>query len=188
MLFGLSDAPTSFQGYINKILVKKFDILVIINLDDIFIYTENPSQNNMTVVQQILDDLKKHGFFPNFKKCRFYKDEICFLDYIVSAWGIKINDKKIELVKNWPKPQLVKDIEVFLGFANFYYRFIKDFNRIATPFTSILKTLLSLSESQARKIANKVNDEVIRGENRSDNIIFLSKKSKNAKSKNLICA
>ena len=85
MSFGLSNAPASFQGYINKILVKKLDIFVIVYLDDIFIYTEDPGQGYVKAVWWVLDVLRRHGLFANLKKCWFYKDEICFLGYIVSA-------------------------------------------------------------------------------------------------------
>ena len=67
--FELSNAPASFQGYINKILAKKLNIFVIIYLDDIFIYTKDPSQAHVNAVWWILEKLKKHGLFANFKKC-----------------------------------------------------------------------------------------------------------------------
>ena len=59
---------------------------------------------------------------------------------MVFSKGIRIEDKQIEAVKQWPEPQLVRDIQLFLGFANFYKRFIQGFSRIAATFTSILKT------------------------------------------------
>lgn len=124
ILFGLSNALASFQGYINQILAKKFNIFVIVYLNDIFIYTKDPGQSHMAVVRLVLDVLRKYGFIANLKKCRFHKDEICFLGYVISSQGIKMQDKRIETVRNWPEPKLVKDIQVFLGFANFYYCFI----------------------------------------------------------------
>ena len=69
MLFGLSNAPLSFQGYINKILAKKLNIFVIIYLNDIFIYTQDPAQSYVEVVRLVLDVLRKHGLFGNLKKC-----------------------------------------------------------------------------------------------------------------------
>ena len=100
MSFGLSNAPASFQGYINKILVEKLDIFVIVYLNDIFIYTEDQSQGHMEAVWWVLDFLKKNGLFVNLKKCRFYKDEVRFLEYVVSSQGIRIEDERIEAVKN----------------------------------------------------------------------------------------
>ena len=72
----------------------------------------------------MLDVLKKHGLYANLKKCQLHKDKIRFLDYVVSAQGVRIKDEQIKAVKNWPEPTLVKDIQMFIGFANFYQRFI----------------------------------------------------------------
>ncbi len=63
-----------------------------------------------------------------------------FLGFIVSAQDIKIEKKKIEIVRDWPKPQSVRDIQVFLGFANFYRRFIKNFSRFVAPLILMLWT------------------------------------------------
>ncbi len=63
-----------------------------------------------------------------------------FLGYIVSHQGIWIEEKQIKAVHDWPEPQSVRDIQIFLGFANFYWRFIQGFSRLAAPLTSMLKT------------------------------------------------
>ena len=85
MLFDLFNAQVSFQGYINKILTKKFNIFVIVFLDDILINTEDLSKTHVNIVYQIFKKLGKHALFTQLKKCQFYKDKICFLDYIVLA-------------------------------------------------------------------------------------------------------
>ena len=110
MLFELFNALVSFQGYINKILAKKLNIFVIVYLDDIFIYTKDPGQAYVKAVKWMLNILKRYRLFANLKKCQFYKNEIRFLGYIVSAQGIRIEDKQIKIVKNWPKLTLVKNI------------------------------------------------------------------------------
>ena len=94
-------------------------------------------------MQWVLDLLRKNGLFINLKKCRFYQDEVRFLGYVVSAQGVQIEDERIEVVRNWPESKSVRDIKVFLGFANFYQRFIQGFSKIAGPLTSILKTTKS---------------------------------------------
>ena len=124
MSFGLFNAPASFQGYINKILAEKLDIFVIVYLNDIFIYIEDPSQAYVNVVWWILEELRKNNLFANLKKCCFHKDKVRFLAYVVSVQGVRIEEERIKVVKNWPKPKSMRDIQVFLGFANFYYCFI----------------------------------------------------------------
>ena len=99
MPFGLSNAPATFQGYINKILAEKLDVFVIIYLDDILIYTKDPSQPHIEAVRWVLDQLWKYSLFANLKKCSFYQDEICFLGYIVSSKNISMEAKKVEVVK-----------------------------------------------------------------------------------------
>ena len=139
MPFGLSNAPASFQGYINKILGEKLDIFVIVYLDDIFIYTKDPGQDHIDAVRWVLKELRKNRLFTNLKKCYFHKDKVRFLGYIVSAQGVRMEKERIDAVKNWPEPKSVRDMQVFLGFANFYCRFIQGFNRIAALLTSMLK-------------------------------------------------
>ena len=172
--FGLSNAPASFQGYINKILVEKLDIFVIVYLDDILIYTEDQGQGHVKAVRWVLDLLRKNGLFANLKKCRFHKDEVRFLGYVVSSQGIRMEDERIEAVRNWPEPKSVRDIQVFIVFANFYRRFIRGFSKIAAPLTSMLKTTGS-SDSALKDD----DDEVVEGGDRN---LSKSKKSKNAKS------
>ena len=138
--FWLIKCSTTIQGYINKILAEKLDIFVIVYLDDILIYIENPSQPHVEAVHWVLDQLRKYSLFANLKKCCFHQDEVCFLGYVVSSKGISMEVEQIEVVRKWPEAKSVQDIQVFLGFANFYRRFIKGFSRIAAPLTSILKT------------------------------------------------
>ena len=72
MPFGLSNAPASFQGYINKILAKKLNVFVIVYMDDILIYTEDECQGHMEAMQWVLDLLRKNSLFANLKKCWFH--------------------------------------------------------------------------------------------------------------------
>ena len=110
MPFRLSNAPASFQGYINKILAEKLNIFVIIYLDDIFIYTENEGRDHVKAVRWVLDIVRKNGLFANLKKCQFHMDEVRFLGYVVSSQGIRIEDERIKAVRNWPESKLVWDI------------------------------------------------------------------------------
>ena len=72
MSFNLSNAPATFREYVNKILDKKLDIFVIIFLDDILIYTQDPSQPYIEAVRWVLSQLWKYSFFTNLKKSQFH--------------------------------------------------------------------------------------------------------------------
>ena len=85
MPFELSNTPASFQEYINKIPAKKLSVVVIVYLDNILIYTKDESQDYVDVIQWVLKELRKHGLFANLKKCHFYKNEVRFLAYVISA-------------------------------------------------------------------------------------------------------
>ena len=152
MPFGLSNAPATFQGYVNKILAEKLDIFVIVYLDDILIYTEDTGLPHVEAVHWVLDQLRQYSLFANLKKCRFHQDEVCFLGYVVSSKRISMEAEQIEVVKEWPEPKSVRDIQVFLGFANFYCRFIKGFSKIAAPLTSMLKTTMSSQVLAANEV------------------------------------
>ena len=110
MPFGLTNAPASFQGYINKILAEKLDIFVIVYLDDILIYTEDDGDGHVAAVRWVLEQLRKFSLYANLKKCWFHQDEVQFLDYVLSSEGIRMEDKRIEAVKQWSEPQSVRDI------------------------------------------------------------------------------
>ena len=100
MPFRLSNTPASFQGYINKILAEKLDIFVIVYLDNILIYTKDQGQGHVEAVHWVLEILRKKSLFANLKKCRFLKDEVRFLGYVVSSQGIQIEDERIKAVSN----------------------------------------------------------------------------------------
>ena len=93
-------------------------------LDDILIYTKDPGQPHVEVVRWVLGQLRKYLLFTNLKKYCFHQDEVCFLGYVVLSKGISIEAKRIKVVREWPEPKSVRDIQVFLGFANFYWQFI----------------------------------------------------------------
>ena len=184
MLFGLSNAPATFQGYVNKILTKKLDIFVIVYLDDILIYIENPRQPHVEAVRWVLDQLRKHSFFANLKKCRFHQDEVCFLGYVISLKKISMEAKRIKVIKDWPEYKSVCNIQVFLGFANFYQQFIQGFSRITTQLTSMLKTTRSTDEpapsrNDGSKPASGRND----GNTEVDKVVSVEHAKKSGKSK-----
>ncbi len=88
--FGFSNTPANFQGYINKILTKKLDSFIVVYLDNILIYTKDLGQPHVDVVQWVLEQLQKHCFYVNLKKCQFHQNEVRFLGFVISAKGIRM--------------------------------------------------------------------------------------------------
>ena len=99
MPFDLTNAPVSFQRYINKILTEKLGIFVMVYLDDILIYNDDDGDGHVAVVQLVPKQLRKFLLFANLKKCQFHQKEVWFLHYVVSLKGIYMEDQKIEAVK-----------------------------------------------------------------------------------------
>ena len=99
ILFGLINAPRSFQSYVNKILAEKFNIFIIVYLDDILIYTKDSGKSHIKAIWWVLEVFRKYGLYAHLKKCRFYQDEVRFLGFIVSTDGIKMEEERINAVK-----------------------------------------------------------------------------------------
>ena len=99
MLFGLFNAFASFQGYVNKILAKKLDVFIIMYLNDMLIYTKNGCQIYMEAIWWVFRKLRKHDLFANLKKCRFHKEEVRFLGYVVFSQKICMEEERIDAVK-----------------------------------------------------------------------------------------
>ena len=176
MSFGLFNISATFQGYVNKILAKKLDIFVIVYLDNILIYTEDPGQPHVKAVRWVLDQLRKYSLFANLKKCRFHQDEVCFLGYVVSSKGISMEAKQIEVVRKWPELKSVQDIKVFLGFSNFYWWFIQGFSRIAALLTSMLKIAAPPERLTLEKVSDSESGDGV------DGGVKIAKKSGKSKS------
>ncbi len=138
--FGLTNAPATFQAYINQALAEKLDVFCIVYLDDILIYTQDTGAKHVEAVKWVLDRLRQHGLFVNLQKCRFCTDEVHFLGYVIAPTGVRMEEERIQSVTNWPELKSLRDIQVFVGFANFYRRFIQGFSRIASPLTELTKT------------------------------------------------
>ena len=125
-----------------------------------------------------MDILRKNGLFANLKKCRFHKDEVQFLGYVVSSQSIRIEDERIKAVRSWPEPKSVRDIQVFISFTNFYWQFIRGFSKIAALLTLMLK-ITGSSDLAPKELGA---DEVVGSSGKADNKnLSKSKKSKNAK-------
>lgn len=155
MPFGLTNAPGSFQGLINDVLREYLDQFVVVYLDDILIFSNDPT-SHQEHVKLVLEKLRSAGLFAKAEKCEFDVDEVEFLGFRVGRSGVTMDSSKVTCIADWPTPATVHDIQVFLGFANFYRRFIADYSRITTPLTSLLKKNVPFNWSQAQEDAFKM--------------------------------
>jgi hypothetical protein len=123
MLFDLTNAPASFQKLINDVLRELIDVCCCVYLDDILIYSTTREEHTIHL-RRVLTKLGEAGLYCKMEKCEFFKDTVPFLGHIISANGIAMDPEKIETIQDWPDPRNIRDIQSFLGFANFYRRFI----------------------------------------------------------------
>ena len=138
MPFGLTNAPATFQQHINTVLHGLIDYIAIIYLDDILIYSSDPAEHTGHV-RQVLERLQKAELYANLGKCEFHTNSVSFLGFVVSPNDLRMERDRIEAVATWPTPTTIKEVQAFLGFTNFYRRFIKNFSKIGKPLTDITK-------------------------------------------------
>jgi hypothetical protein len=138
MPFGLTNAPADFQRFINDTLSPFLDQFTSAYLDDILIYSDT-MEEHVEHVRRILERLTAAGLHLKPEKCEFHKTEVKYLGLIIGAEGIKMDPTKMETVKNWPTPENVRDVRSFLGFANFYRRFIEGYSTVAEPLTRLTR-------------------------------------------------
>ena len=119
MSFRLTNAPATFQTYINNVLREYLDVFVVIYLDNILVYSKN-EQKHKKHIREILTVLRNADLRIKSEKSQFYQTEIEFLSYIITDKEIKINLKKIRVITEWLVSKSVKDIQSFLRFINFY--------------------------------------------------------------------
>ena len=87
----------------------------------------------------VMDRLRKHKLYAKLTKCKFFTTEVKFLGFIVGVNGVSMDPSRIDTVADWPEPKTFREVQVFLGFANFYRRFIRNYSRVAGPLTNLLK-------------------------------------------------
>ncbi|KAI0996376.1 hypothetical protein K3495_g11804 [Podosphaera aphanis] len=136
--FGLCNGPASFQAYINHALRGLLDQFCTAYMDDILIYSSSLEEHRRHV-KTILKRLREHGLQVDISKCGFETTQVTYLGLIVSTKGIHMDPKKVACIQEWPTSRSVRDVQGFLGFANFYRRFIPEFSRIAAPLTNLTK-------------------------------------------------
>ena len=138
MPFGLTNASASFQALINGTLQPCLDHFACTYLDNIVVYLKD-LWKHIQHVQDVLRQLRTRGLFVQEDKCKFDKEVIEFFGFVIGRKFIQMDPKKVALVASWPEPTCLKHFQAFLGFANFYRWFIKDYSQQTLGITKLLK-------------------------------------------------
>jgi len=160
MFFGLCNSPATFQNMMNDIFLMETDegwILIYIN--DILIFSKE-KEDLQKLTLRVLKKLQDKDLFVNLDKCTFEAKEVDYLGMIISENQIKLDLAKLEGIRNWPTPTTVKQVRSFLGFGNFYRKFIGHYADIARPLNDLTKKDLVWNWTDACQEAfEKLKDE-----------------------------
>ncbi|XP_042465804.1 uncharacterized protein LOC122048280 [Zingiber officinale] len=138
MLFGLTNAPSTFMRLMNHVLrafIRKF---VVVYFDDILIYSKS-LHDHIDNLKCVLEALRREKLFANLKKCSFCVDRVVFLGFVVSSRGVEVDEEKVKAIREWPTPNTITEVRSFHGLAGFYRRFVPNFSTIVAPLTEIIK-------------------------------------------------
>ena len=132
MHFGLCNAPAVFQRMMNDILNPWLDTKLTNYMDDTLFFDVTLA-GLIKITREVLQAFRDRKLFLKPEKCKFHVPEIDYLGVFVSDKGFRMDDWKVEAIKDWKAPKNVSEVRSFLGFINFYRRFIKDYSKVARP-------------------------------------------------------
>ncbi len=137
MFFRLTNSPATFQWMMNDIFQ---DLIgegkVTIYLDDILIFSKTLDEHRR-IVKCVLQRLRENKLFLKAKKCEFEVLETEYLGVIISKDSVRMDPVKVAGIAEWPTPTKKKELQLFLGFTNFYRKFIKNYSKVVKALTQL---------------------------------------------------
>ena len=139
MFFRMTNSPAIFKGMMNEILRDMIDERkVAAFIDDMLIGTEMEEGHN-ELVEEVLRRLEENNLYVKPEKCTWKVQKVNFLGVVMGQGRIEIEEEKVAGVLNWPIPKTVKDVRKFLGLADYYRQFVKDFAKLARPLNNLTR-------------------------------------------------
>jgi hypothetical protein len=136
---GLANAPATFQLFIQHVLREYLDVSCFVYIDNILVCSKT-KQDHLLHIQQVLAKLCKYLVKALLKKCKFFQTQVKFLGFVISSQGLCMDPSKLNTILCWPFPKTLKGLQRFLGFCNFYQRFIPHFSSITRELTELTKS------------------------------------------------
>jgi len=139
IFFGLTNLPVTFQAMMNDILRDLINTgEVAAFMDNVLVETEEEEKHD-EIVEEVLRRMEENDLYVKPEKCVWKVREIDFLGLVMGSGGIKMQEQKVVGVLEWPRPKTVKEVQTFLGLANYYRQFVKDFTQIAKPMHKLVR-------------------------------------------------
>ena len=139
MFFGLTNSPATFQAIINELLRDLINTgKVVAFIDDVIVGTEMEEGHDELVVE-VIKRLEENNLYVKPEKYRWKVREVGFLGVVIGPEGIKMEEEKVKGVLEWLILKCVKDVQKFLGLANYYHWFIEGFATVARPLHDMVK-------------------------------------------------
>jgi len=138
MAFGLCNAPGTFQRCMELIFRGLQWRTLLIYLDDVIIFSTT-FDSHLERLSEVFQRLKQAGLKLKPSKCSLFRPEVSFLGHTITSNGIKPSREKVDLIRNWKRPQNLTQLRSFLGFCSYYRRYIRNFSKIASPLNCLLE-------------------------------------------------
>lgn len=160
MAFGLCNAPSCFQRLMECVLRGLTWKIALIYLDDVLVYSRT-FDAHLEHLRLVFDRFREAELKLKPSKCHFGQKKVKFLGHVISKDGVLPDPDKISAIKEYPVPRSVKDVRAFLGLANYYRKFVKDFAKIAGPLHDLTKKGLKFQWSDACQSAFETLKEAL---------------------------
>jgi len=137
--FGLANAPSLFQSLMNEILGPVLGKYCLVYMDDILIYSRT-MEEHLVHVEAVLKLLVENKLYAKLSKCRWAQSSTGFLGHVIGEDGIRVDPRKVEVVKEWPTPSNAGELRSFIGLATYFRKFIRGFSGLTHPLHGLLRT------------------------------------------------
>lgn len=160
MPFGLSNAPSTFMRVMNQALRPFIGKFVVVYFDDILVFSTT-MDDHIQHLREILTVMRHNKFYAAINKCKFAKNSVLFLGYIISEKGLSVDQSKVAAIQSWPTPTNISAVRSFHGLASFYRRFIPHFSSIVAPITNTIRGGKFLWTSEASTSFDLIKQKLI---------------------------
>ncbi|MCO5579599.1 hypothetical protein L7F22_033456 [Adiantum nelumboides] len=149
MPFGLTNVLATFMTLMDSVLRPYLGKFIIVFLDDILIYNST-EEDHLEHLKKVFDLLREHNLYAKESKCDFLKTEIQYLGHVISSQCVHMDMSKVYAIVHWPHPTNLEQLQIFLGFAGFYHKYVRNYAKIAMPMIDQLKERMILGLENER--------------------------------------